>query len=258
LQEINELVRSSSLPAVTWLQFARIYAKHAKNDSESSELSTKRALALLDKGADAGLADQTAVEEDAAFAELRDRQEFQVILNKVKSNALISSASKKLQLKDFSGCIADLDKALDLNPRNNLAFSDRGWAKHNLKDFPGALADYDRAIDADPKQDIAIVNKAFLLATVPDPSIRDGANALELADRGWQIKQSPYCLNAKSCALAAMGRFDEAIEVQTQLQSDAQWRNDDGIDGGQHSEARIDSWKTKKLWHPPYQEQNEK
>jgi hypothetical protein len=55
--------------------------------------------------------------------------------------------------------------------------------------------------------------------------------------------------------LAELGRFDEAIEVQTQLQSDEQWRKDDGIDGGQYSEARIESWKAKKLWHPPIREE---
>ncbi len=63
-------------------------------------------------------------------------------------------------------------------------------------------------------------------------------------------------MNAKSCALAALGRFDEAIEVQTQLQSDEQWRNDSGIDGGKYSEARIESWKAKKLWHPPFLEES--
>ncbi|MCU0720886.1 MAG: protein kinase [Pirellula sp.] len=95
LEEINELVRSSSLPALTWLQFARIYAKHAKNDSEKSELSIKRAITLLAKGTDAGLADPTAIAEDAFFSELRDRHEFQAVLKKVKSKELTPLARQR-------------------------------------------------------------------------------------------------------------------------------------------------------------------
>jgi serine/threonine protein kinase/Tfp pilus assembly protein PilF len=257
MEEINELARSSSLPVSTWFEFARVYAQIAQKTPDQSGLFYKRSIALLDKAADGGFADYKAVDKDSSFAKVHDQSDFSKVLSKIEANTLIAGASKKIQVKDFAGCIADLDKALKLNPEKYRAFNDRGWAKHNLRDLGGALADYDIAIARDPQTRNAYNNKAFLLATADDPAVRDGTKALEIAEKGLQIQPSTYGLNAKSCALAALGKFDQAIELQSQAQQDNSWRQDSGIDGGGYAEARIESWKAKKLWYPPIQDQDE-
>jgi serine/threonine protein kinase len=68
------------------------------------------------------------------------------------------------QLKDVSGALADLDKAIKLDPKNSLAYYNRGAVK-NLKkpsDISGALADYNKAIELDPKIFFAYINRAQL------------------------------------------------------------------------------------------------
>lgn len=64
-----------------------------------------------------------------------------------------------------------------------------------------------------------------------------------------QSSKKSYALNAKSCALAALGDYKAAIALQESI-TDADWLKDEGIDGGAHAKARIAAWKSGKLWHP--------
>ena len=64
---------------------------------------------------------------------------------------------------------------------------------------------------------------ARLLAASPDPSLRDGARALELAE---QAIAEPTLQRAETLAMsyAAAGRFDEAVQVQRDLIDQAKSR----------------------------------
>ncbi|SVE28818.1 uncharacterized protein METZ01_LOCUS481672 [marine metagenome] len=48
----------------------------------------------------------------------------------------------KRRLKDYSGSIKDLNKAIELNPYNTLAYSLRGISKDRLGDKNGACEDF--------------------------------------------------------------------------------------------------------------------
>lgn len=58
-------------------------------------------------------------------------------------------------------------------------------------------------------------NYAWLLATAPDSTIRDGARALALAEQlvAWKPKDAAY-LDTFAAALAELGRFDDAVKAQ--------------------------------------------
>ncbi|MGE4597046.1 MAG: tetratricopeptide repeat protein [Methylophilaceae bacterium] len=60
------------------------------------------------------------------------------------------SAEEKYDLKDYSGAIADYNKAIEINPNHADAYYNRGIAKDNLEDYYGAIADYTKAIEIDP------------------------------------------------------------------------------------------------------------
>ena len=47
----------------------------------------------------------------------------------------------KRKLKDFTGAIADWNKAIELNPNHPFAFSNIEFNKRKLKDDTGAIAD---------------------------------------------------------------------------------------------------------------------
>jgi tetratricopeptide (TPR) repeat protein len=64
----------------------------------------------------------------------------------------------------------------------------------------------------------ALNNLAWLLATCPNASIRDGAQAVELAGRAAQLTGSrhPVVLDTLAVSLAEVGRFDEAQRTAAQ------------------------------------------
>ena len=93
-------------------------------------------------------------------------------------------------------------------------------------------------------------NKSFLLSTAEDANVRSPEQALTLAEESLiENPKNAFALNAKSCALAAKGDFDAAIALQNSI-GDMEWRKDAGIDGGVQAYARVETWKSGKLWHP--------
>lgn len=75
---------------------------------------------------------------------------------------------------------------------------------------------------------------ARLLATCPDPAVRDGERALALATRVFEWQQSPDHAETVAMAFAELGRFDEAVEWQRRAIADA----DASQDGGAAERAR--------------------
>jgi Flp pilus assembly protein TadD len=65
---------------------------------------------------------------------------------------------------DYKGAIADETVAIKLNPKLNVAYHDRAWARDALRDFPGAMADYNQAIRVYPQDTYAIGNRRTLVA----------------------------------------------------------------------------------------------
>ena len=64
--------------------------------------------------------------------------------------------------------------------------------------------------------DVALLNDtAWMLATNPNASIRNGAEAVELAQRAVQLSDNrePAILNTLAAAYAEAGRFSEALET---------------------------------------------
>ena len=162
-----------------------------------------------------------------------------------------SRASAKETLKDFRGAIADYDSMLALQAEEPFAICYRGRAKLDLKDYAGALKDFDESIRLGDPMGGAKICKVFLLSTAADASVRKPEEAMALSEEIF-VGEPPQgeALSAKACALAAAGKFAEAMEMETSAGKDENWLKDDSMSGGAHSAARIAAWKAKKLWHP--------
>ena len=135
-----------------------------------------------------------------------------------------SRAQIRVQLNnDVAGALADYDKALKLDPKRSETYMERAWVHATLKNNAAAIADYDSAIAlkqddsslyvqrgemyyrthdyvkamADWKKalelkhdDSATYNAmAWLLATSPDPKVRDGKKAIELATKACELSE---------------------------------------------------------------------
>jgi len=81
-----------------------------------------------------------------------------------------------------------------------------------------AIVGYRKAIELKPDMANALNNLAWILATHPDPSLRDGQMAVELAQHACKASdyKQPILLGTLAAAYAEAGRFDEAIRTGEQ------------------------------------------
>lgn len=118
--------------------------------------------------------------------------------------------------EDFDGAIAQFTKAIEVNPQGFDAFINRGVARQDKGQWRLALDDYEKARDLAPSDYAAWNNIAWLLATCPDNSIRDGEKAVEFAKQeceltGWKDWSATSTLAA---AYAEFGDFPAAVAMQ--------------------------------------------
>lgn len=83
----------------------------------------------------------------------------------------------------YDESIADLDIAVKASPEG-VNFDLRSRAHHAKENFRAALADYEKGVQATPGYTLTFLDLAWLLATCPDDSIRDGQRAAQLARLG--------------------------------------------------------------------------
>jgi tetratricopeptide (TPR) repeat protein len=78
-----------------------------------------------------------------------------------------------------------------------------------------AISEYSKALQLRPGMDEAANNLAWLLATCPDRSLRDGPRAVALARQASEHSkgQNPVILGTLAGAYAEAGRLSEAVEA---------------------------------------------
>ena len=77
--------------------------------------------------------------------------------------------------------------------------------------FSDAVADCRKVLKTDPQNAVARNRLAWMLATCPDASIRDGAKALEVARLLVQGSRQPAFLDTLAAAYAETGQFPKAV-----------------------------------------------
>ena len=104
-------------------------------------------------------------------------------------------------------------KAIQLRPGFAQAYDDLGSALRRNGKAAEAVASYQRAIELDPQIIPARIKLAWMLATWPQPSVRNGDKAIALAEQANQISggKDPGVLRTLAAAYAETGRFSEAI-----------------------------------------------
>ena len=82
--------------------------------------------------------------------------------------AYASRGFARFEKEDLDGVIADFSKVIDLDPQNGLAYSFRGSARGNKGNLAGAIADFTEAIDRDPKRADHYANRATAYRALGD------------------------------------------------------------------------------------------
>ncbi len=125
----------------------------------------------------------------------------------------------KLQLAIYLNAAGESQKAIDqfseilkTDPNNGVAYRGRADAYLNIGDHKNAVADYEVAIKT-AKDDSGILNNfAWVLATSPDDTLRNGKRAIELATEACKLTEykQAHILSTLAAAYAETGDFESA------------------------------------------------
>ncbi len=142
-------------------------------------------------------------------------------------NALASRGQLDQALQEF-------EKAVEINPSFVAAHCNLGtmlyYSQARVQD---ALAHWREALRLDPNYLLAMIHAAHALAAGPDASLRDGGEAVKLAERATQLTagRNPVFLDTLAAAYAEAGRFPEAVNTERRALQLATQENQAGLAG---------------------------
>jgi serine/threonine-protein kinase len=109
--------------------------------------------------------------------------------------------------------IAQFEKCLAMSPDFAEAHHDLANALRKKRQYPDAIAHYESALRLHPRSVLTMNNLGWLLATCPNPSVRNGARAVEVAARAELLSggEDPVILHTLAAAYAENGQFSQAV-----------------------------------------------
>ena len=123
-------------------------------------------------------------------------------------------AKALLQKGRLAEAMVHYRKFLEIEPENVEARNILGTALIQQGRIREAIEQWQEAQTIEPENGNAASNLAWVFATCPDDSIRDGRRAVELAEKALRISggKIPMIFRILAAAYAENGRFSEAIE----------------------------------------------
>ena len=173
---------------------------------------------------------------------------FQVVPDQTDLELAWNSAIAEAARQSWQNAEVDFGRAIDLAPATRrpelletAARSAYEWGNHRLAIRFMAAADSARPSVADK------TNIAWILATSADDGVRDGPAALALAETLVRGRESdPAILDALGAALAANGRFADAITVARRMAALARAAGDSA--GVRRAVSRLASYEGGRPW----------
>jgi tetratricopeptide (TPR) repeat protein len=113
--------------------------------------------------------------------------------------------------------LGHFQKSLELYP-DYQAYNSIGSIKHRQGRLNEALQNYEKALAIFPDLTVTQTNVAWILATAPDASLRNGTRALRLSLRAHEVSggNDPFFLHILAAAYAENGDFPNAIATAKQ------------------------------------------
>jgi protein O-mannosyl-transferase len=126
-----------------------------------------------------------------------------------------------LQKGRVDDAIVKFQKTLEIRPDDAPAHNDLGRALLQKGRVDEAIAQFQKALEIRPDFPLAQNNlghTAWVLATSPQASVRNGARAVELAQQAERLSEgrNPVILGTLAAAYAEVGRFTDAVATAQQ------------------------------------------
>jgi tetratricopeptide (TPR) repeat protein len=174
-----------------------------------------------------GLADALLANGEAADAIAECREVLQKEPNSI--DAIVVLGGALAAQGKVEEAISPLMQALESDPDNARAHFRLGLALNDLGRPESALAHLNEALLLQPDNVQMLWHLAWILATSPDRSARDGARGIELATRAIELSEGhdARAHDALAAALAETGNFSAAIDAAEQAV--AQARGDEAL-----------------------------
>jgi tetratricopeptide (TPR) repeat protein len=124
-------------------------------------------------------------------------------------------AKALLQKGELAQAMVHYRKFLEIEPQNVEAHNILGTALIQQGHVREAVEQWEDALAAQPENGNAANNLAWVFATCPDDSIRNGGRAVELAERALRVSggKIPIIFRVLAAAYAENGQFAQAIET---------------------------------------------
>jgi spermidine synthase len=140
-----------------------------------------------------------------------------------------------------------LQEVLEIMPNHAEANYQLGALLYKQGQVRLAVEHYGRAVAAKPDWPGAVNNLAWILATSPDSTIRDGVRAVRLAEQASQAHPTAEMLDTLAAALAETGQFDRAVATARRAADLARSSGQTALLA--QIEARITLYQAKKPYH---------
>jgi Flp pilus assembly protein TadD len=126
--------------------------------------------------------------------------------------ALVNLGNSFFQLGRTDQAISQYQKALQIKPDDAEARKNLGLALLKKGSVGEAITHFQKALQTGPDNPEVQNNLAWLLATCPEASLRNGDEAVRLAQRANELAggNNPVVLRTLAAAFAEAGRFDGA------------------------------------------------
>jgi Flp pilus assembly protein TadD len=146
---------------------------------------------------------------------------------------------------------------LQSSPDQPEAYNNLGFALAKKGRFEDAISYYKKALEIEPGYVTALKGIAWILATNPDPKVRDADRAVKFAERAAKLTghQNATVLDTLAAAYAADGRFEQAVTTAQAAFEQASAGQDRELAG--EIQRRLELYSQKKPYQEPSQQQEE-